>query len=338
MKVWKFLYFCILPSKRQGHTDTNPIPYPHTLSHTHILIMQEKDKLSGNYAVGVDVGGSHVCSVVVDVQSGELLSEPFTTEVDHTCSAEEIFSAWTLNLRRTISSSPVPVRQVGMAFPGPFDYAAGISHMEHKFPGIIGLNVGEILSARLLDFKGLCFKYVNDAGAFALGESLYGAAAGIGRVLVLTLGTGLGSGFVADRKIITEGDEVPKGGEVWDIPYGDGIADEKFSTRWIVGRYGQLSGIKVKGAKDVALRVGSDPEARQVFNEFGEGLADFTAPILRKFRCSDILLGGNISRSLDLFLPAMTHRYAREGMDVKVKASILLDKAAMMGAASLFGE
>ncbi len=298
--------------------------------------MQENPTLSGNYAVGVDIGGSHVCSVVVDVQTGALLSEPFTTNVDHTESAETIFSAWTDNLRHTISSSPVPVRQIGMAFPGPFDYDKGISRLEHKFPDIFGLNVGEILSARLLDFRGLSFKYVNDAGAFALGESLYGAAAEFDRVLVLTLGTGLGSGFVADRKIIREGDEVPQGGEVWYLPYGDGIADGKFSTRWIVGRYEQLTGIKVKGAKDVAIRAETDPEARRLFSEFGEGLADFTAPILRNFKCSSVLLGGNISRSMDLFLPTMLHKYAKEGMDVKVKASILLDKAAMMGAASLF--
>ena len=288
------------------------------------------------YAVGVDVGGSHICSAIVDIEKGVIVGEPLTTPVDHTCSAEEIFSAWTRNLRELISSSGLPVRKIGMAFPGPFDYDKGISHMEHKFVSIKELVVGDILQARLLDFPGLEFKYVNDAGAFALGESCYGAAKGVDKVLVLTLGTGLGSGFVEKNHIIREGDTVPPGGEVWNLPWGDDIADGAFSTRWIVGRYGELSGKVVKGAREVSMAFDTDANARQVFTEFGAGLAKFTAPLLEKFGAKDIILGGNISRSLDLFLPAMTRVYGQKGMDVHVEASSLLDKAAMLGAASLF--
>ena len=288
------------------------------------------------YAVGVDVGGSHICSSVVDLDRGVIVGEPLTTPVDHTCTAEEIFSAWTTNLRGLLSSAPQPVTMIGMAFPGPFDYDKGISHMDHKFVSIKGLNVGEILQARLLDFPGLEFRYVNDAGAFALGESHYGSAKGIDKVLVLTLGTGLGSGFVENKHIVREGDSVPPGGEVWDLPWGDDIADSAFSTRWIVGRYSALTGKVVKGAKEVALVYKTDEASRKVFTEFGSGLAKFTAPLLNKFGAKDVILGGNISRNLDLFLPAMNRVYGQKAMDVHVQASSLLDKAAMLGAASLF--
>ena len=293
-------------------------------------------EVNSRYAVGVDVGGSHVSSAVVDLEKGVIVGEPLTTPVDHTCSAEEMFSAWTKNLRELISSSGLPVRKIGMAFPGPFDYERGISHMEHKFVSIKELVVGDILQARLLDFPGLEFKYVNDAGAFALGESCYGAAKGIEKVLVLTLGTGLGSGFVENNRIIREGDTVPPGGEVWNLPWGEDIADSAFSTRRIVGRYAALSGKVVAGAKEVSMAFDTDPLAREVFTEFGADLAKFTAPLLEKFGAHDIILGGNISRNLDKFLPAMMRVYGQKGMDVHVQASSLLDKAAMLGAASLF--
>ncbi len=293
-------------------------------------------EVNSRYAVGVDVGGSHVSSAVVDLEKGVIVDEPLTTPVDHTCSAEEMFSAWTKNLRELISSSGLPVRKIGMAFPGPFDYERGISHMEHKFVSIKELVVGDILQARLLDFPGLEFKYVNDAGAFALGESCYGAAKGVGKVLVLTLGTGLGSGFVENNRIIREGDTVPPGGEVWNLPWGEDIADSAFSTRRIVGRYAALSGKVVAGAKEVSMAFDTDPLAREVFTEFGADLAKFTAPLLEKFGAHDIILGGNISRNLDKFLPAMMRVYGQKGMDVHVQASSLLDKAAMLGAASLF--
>jgi len=288
------------------------------------------------YAVGVDIGGTHISSAVVDLSTGELCAEPHSTDIDQDRSAEEIFSAWTKNLRLTLAESPTPVSLIGMAFPGPFDYEKGVSHMEHKFADINGLNVGEILSARMLEHRGLEFRYVNDAGAFALGESFFGAAKDMKRVLVLTLGTGLGSGFIDNHKIVRTGGKVPEGGEVWDLPYGGGIADEAFSTRWIVKRYKELSGRDVKGARDVALRHGFDDEAKVLFNEFGWRLADFTIPLLKDFECTNLLLGGNISRSLNLFINSMKHRYGQSDMDVDVKASTLLDKAAMLGAASLF--
>ena len=288
------------------------------------------------YAVGVDIGGTHICSAIVDLSKGVIVGEPHNTPIDHTCSAEEIFSAWTSNLRELISGSGLPVRKIGMAFPGPFDYDKGISHMEHKFASIKELVVGDILQARLLDLPGLEFKYVNDAGAFALGESCFGAAKGVEKVLVLTLGTGLGSGFVENNQIVRDGETVPPGGEVWNLPWGDDIADAAFSTRWIVGRYSALTGKVVNGAKEVAMVFDTDEAAREVFTEFGAGLAKFTAPLLEKFGAKDVILGGNISRNLDLFLPAMTRVYGQKGMDVHVQASSLLDKAAMLGAASLF--
>ncbi len=289
-----------------------------------------------NLAIGVDIGGSHVSSAVIDLRNGSIIGEPQSVEIAHTASAEEIFSAWTTDLRLTINQGCKDVRQVGMAFPGPFDYEKGISHMEHKFVSIKGLEVGRILQDRMLEFPGLEFRFVNDAGAFALGESNFGAAKGMGKVLVLTLGTGLGSGFIEDNKVVRTGGYVPEGGEVWNLPFEDGIADEAFSTRWVVKRWKELTGQDVPGARDVAIRCGFDENARRLFTEFGSRLAEFTIPLLKNFGCSNVLLGGNISRNLNNFADAMQRRYGQGGMSVTVKASTLLDRAAMFGAASLF--
>lgn len=290
----------------------------------------------GKHAIGVDIGGSHITSAIVDLQKGEITGYPVTTDVDHTSPAEVIFSAWTENLRLLINESGIQVGQIGMAFPGPFDYDKGVSWMEHKFRSIHGINIGQTLSARLLEFKGLEFRFVNDAGAFALGESSFGAAKDTDRAIVLTLGTGVGSGFVAGHTIVRTGDTVPEGGEVWNLPFHDGIVDEAFSTRWVTGRYKELTGKTVQGAKDVAMRYMFDDAAKQIFTEYGYRLAEFTAPWLKRFDCSTLVLGGNISRSLGLFLQPLQRAYGQAGLTVEVKGSVLLDKAAMLGAASLF--
>ena len=288
------------------------------------------------YAVGVDIGGSHIASALVNLETSEIIGHPVTTDVDHTSPAEVIFSAWTENLRLLMNESGLPVKQIGMAFPGPFDYDKGISWMEQKFAAIHGINIGQTLAARLLEFKDLKFKYVNDAGAFALGESSFGAAKDDERVIVLTLGTGVGSGFVANHKIVREGDTVPPGGEVWLLPFHEGIVDEAFSTRWVIGRYKELTGVAVQGAKDVAIRYDYDAAAKQLFTEYGYRMAEFTIPWLEKFQCKTLLLGGNISRSLPLFIEPLQRGYSQAGLTVNVKGSVLLDKAAMLGAASLF--
>lgn len=289
-----------------------------------------------NLALGVDVGGSHICSAVIDIETGTIVGEPFTTDVAHTEPADVLFAAWADNLTRCLAAAPEPVTRIGLDFPGPFDYAKGISHMEHKMPHIKGLSVADELRKRMPGSENLEFRFVNDANAFALGEAYFGGAKDADRVVVLAIGTGLGSGFIADHKVVESGDTVPPEGEVWNLPYGDDIADALFSTRGITGRYEKLTGVKLPGAKEIAERYDTDPAARQTLDAFGWELADFTAPLIEKFQCKDILIGGNIARCLNLFGPKLRERYAELGLEVNVRACQLLSDAAMMGAAALY--
>lgn len=152
----------------------------------------------------------------------------------------------------------------------------------------------------------------------------------------VTLGTGVGSGFVSDRKLVTSGDEVPADGWVYCLPFGGGIVDEAFSTRGIIRRYEELTGETLTGARDVAARYDADPAARRLFDVYGEELAQFAGPVLTRFNADVLVLGGNISRAYPLFGPALERRFAADGIRVAVRTSALLDHAAMIGAASLF--
>lgn len=289
-----------------------------------------------NLALGVDVGGSHVCSAVIDIDAGTIVTEPVVTDVDHTSSAEILFAAWAENLDKSLDAAPAPITRIGMDFPGPFDYTKGISEMEHKLPHIKGLSVADELRRRMRHNEGLEFRFVNDASAFALGESHFGAARNDDRVIVFAIGTGLGSGFVAGHKIVETGDTVPPAGEVWNLPYKDSIGDDYFSTRGILNRYEKLTGVKLNGAKDVADRYATEPAAQQTWHDFGYELADFAVPLLQQFDCQNILICGNISRSLALYHDKMQERFAEAGLTINVKGTKLFGDAAMMGAASLF--
>lgn len=135
------------------------------------------------YAVGADIGGSHICSAVVDLTTGEICGEPLSGKVDCDAGAGEILGAWADNIRQSIAASGLKaVRRVGFAFPGPFDYEHGVSLIRgvNKFERIYGLDISESLFPLLRRSGAEEFRYVNDASAFALGECLGGAACDAG--------------------------------------------------------------------------------------------------------------------------------------------------------------
>ncbi len=291
------------------------------------------------YALGVDIGGSHVCSAVVDLATGQLCGEPHTDKVDAAAGARTIAGAWAANIRRTAAASGIGrIRCAGFAFPGPFDYERGISLIRgvRKFERIYGLDVAATLYPLLRECGTEEFRYVNDAAAFALGECLGGVADGAERVVALTLGTGVGSGFVAGRRLVTSGDEVPANGWVYCLPFEGGIVDEAFSTRWVCGRYRELTGQEISGAREAAERHAEDPAARRLFDEYGERLAAFAAPVAERFRADMLVLGGNISRAYPLFGPAMKRRLEADGHRIRIGLPARPDHAALIGAASLF--
>lgn len=298
------------------------------------------EQSGSRYAVGVDVGGSHSCAAVVDLLSGEPVGVPCQAPLDSKACAQEIVSALSKNIEEAVKTSGVAaVDGAGLAFPGPFDYVHGVSIVRGvgKYDGIYGLDVRMSLLSGLRG-RGVCdLRFLNDASAFALGESASGAAKGAGRVVAITLGTGVGSGFVADGKLVESGDDVPLNGWVYHLPFENGIVDEAFSTRWVCRRYLELSGRTVPGAKEVSDRCREGEAcAMELFSEYGRRFAQFVSPVLTRFKADILVLGGNISRAYGFFGPALEKGLSEAGCRTGVRTSTLLDKAALVGAASLF--
>lgn len=294
----------------------------------------------GGYAIGVDVGGSHSCAAVIDLSSGKIAGSPCEVPLDSRAGAREIVTVLAGNIAGALETSGVgQVSGAGLAFPGPFDYGRGISevHGVGKYDRIYGLDVSLSLFSCLQDRGVKDFRFVNDASAFALGESAAGSGKGAGRMVAITLGTGVGSGFVADGKLVDEGEGIPPFGWVYCLPFEDGIADDAFSTRWICRRYLELSGKHVQGAKEVAGRCREGEFcAIGLFNEYGRRLAQFVSPVLARFKADVLVLGGNISKAYGFFGPALEKGLAEAGCRTPVRTSALFDRAALVGAASLF--
>ena len=132
-------------------------------------------------AIGIDVGGSGCRLAVVNTATGEVEGAVVRLEHDLQTSAQDVLVA----LRAALDG--FPSLPVGLGFPGRVDGSTvrTAPNLRSTWPGT---DVAEALGKPDLAL-------LNDADAAAVAEQRLGAAAGeVGTVLVITVGTGLGSG------------------------------------------------------------------------------------------------------------------------------------------------
>lgn len=272
-----------------------------------------------------DVGGSHVSAAVCcapDLSLGPVASAPHPAE--HTSDG---FLGLLHGLGMKALAGRDGVMGVMLAVPGPFDLVAGVSLMRHKLPYLYGIDLRQALAARF-GIQVAQVRFLNDADAYLLGEVGAGAARGFRRAAGLTLGTGIGAAFAVDGRLVTDGPGVPAGGEIWNLPYQGGIVEDFISSRAIVGNFERLTGGK-REVVDLAAAAPSDPKAQQAFTEFGNHLGEVIRTLLAGFQAEVIVLGGGISRSANLFLPAVQAQLGDS--PVQLRVSELKDKAALVG-------
>ena len=294
------------------------------------------------YAIGVDIGGSHISTVLVDVNSGNMIKGSLTeVSVDNQASANDILDRWATAICETmLFVDREKLVGIGFAMPGPFDYKNGVALLKNvaKYDSLYGINVGDELRKRLDLPSGFPFHYSNDALSFAIGECWVGKASNYKNVVAITLGTGFGSAFLTNGVPVIEGERVPEKGYVYHIPYKDGIADDYFSTRWFVNEYKSRSGNSVKGVKEIAAYVDKDETAKELFDDFGASLANFLVPVLSTFDAACLVIGGNISGAYALFGDAFHRVFMEKQMNIEVVISELMESAAMVGSARLMEE
>jgi glucokinase len=273
-----------------------------------------------------DVGGSHVSAAVCSVPEyrlGNVVEAPLPSEGTSEAFIEEL-----ARLAVDAGGSATGIAGTAMAMPGPFDYENGVSWMRHKMPYLYGVNIRQALASRMAWEEGR-IRFLNDAAGFLWGEIGAGAARSVQRATGITLGTGVGSAFAAGGRVVTQGPGVPKGGEIWSIPFAGGIVEDLISTRAIKGRYRELTGTDREVAQIAAAAPG-DPVAVQVFAEFGRNLGTVLRELMGEFDPEVVVFGGGIARSATLFLPAVLS--ALQGLRMQPRISSLGERAPLLGA------
>ena len=147
-------------------------------------------------AIGIDIGGTGIKGAVVDVATGELLSDRVKLPTPKGGRPQDIIET-TRKLLATVSAGTTDL-PIGVCFPAVVKngHTMSAANVSDKW---IGLAAEKLFEKGL----GMPIHFVNDADAAGYAESQFGAAQGVsGVVLLTTLGTGIGTALINDGELV----------------------------------------------------------------------------------------------------------------------------------------
>ena len=304
--------------------------------------------MSSGPVIGVDAGGTKLLAGVVreDLTLGHCVrrlwsggdrAEVLDTMVEAVAAAGE-------------------ARAVGFGIPSLVEFATGVSVSSVHLP-LDGVPFRDVMEERL----GVPVYVDNDANLAALAEQRVGAGRGFANVVMLTLGTGIGSGVVLDGRLMrgATGAASEIGHMTVDLhgPPCQGTCPgrgclEVMASGTAIGREGTDAGRRlpdsalgravaqrglVTGEEVAALAVSGDEAACAVMAGIGRNLGAGLASVVNIFEPEVIVIGGGAAAAGNLLLdPArevVAQRALRPGRDsVRIVPAALGEQAGVVGA------
>ncbi len=247
-------------------------------------------------AIGVDVGGSGIKGAAVDTATGELASARhriLTPQPSTPQACVQVIGRIVRTISREFpaaAKAPVGVGVPAVVLNGVTKTAANID------PGWIDFDADRALERSLKR----SVRMVNDADAAGLAEMRFGAGVGRrGTVVVLTLGTGVGSGFFVDGRLVPNT---------------------------------ELGHMEIRG-RDAERRSSAAARVRRglSWKAWAEDLDEHLIAIHRLFWPELLILGGGVSKNADKFIPRLT-------VPAEVVPAALKNEAGIVGAALFAAE
>ena len=186
--------------------------------------------------LGIDVGGTNTAFGFVDVNGKCVAESSIQTKAQN--SAADLFSRLHPEIEKlyqTISDKYL-LKGIGVGAPNANYYRGTVENPPNLKWGVV--NVVEILK----QYYDVPVAITNDANASAIGEMLFGAAKGMKDVIVITLGTGLGSGVVVDGKLVYGSDGFA--GEIGHTVYDPNGRQCGCGKKGCLETYASATGIK----------------------------------------------------------------------------------------------
>ena len=316
--------------------------------------MEQKKK----YYVGIDLGGTFIKGGIVD-EAGEIVySDKVPTETEK--GGERVamnIAVLADTLMGAMHLTKDDVVGLGMGVPGMIDSKAGnvifAGNLQWK-----DFHIAEKVSTLM---GGMKVKIANDANVAALGEAKFGAAKGCENMVMITLGTGVGAGIIAEGMllegnksagaelghsvIVMDGEQCSCGRKGCFEAYSSATAlirdtrrameAHRDSDMWEIGGLDEVTGKTAFDYKD------ADPYAKEVVDHYLKHLACGLANVANIFRPEIILLGGGVCAQGNNLVKPLQKLLDKEifagelGPKVKIRIAELGNSAGLLGAAAL---
>jgi glucokinase len=248
-----------------------------------------------------------------------------------------------------LSNSGNRLDAIGIGAPGPLDLDNGIFKRLPNLPDWDGFNIRGALAS----YYGVPVAVQNDANAAALGEAVHGGGRGCDSVYYITISTGIGGGYIVNRKIVTGYNHLT--GEIWALPvdnFGEqDILINSASGPGIVrtakkllmsGRASSLADSETFDSEDVFKHAQQgDDLAREVMKSAVRNMAYAIITILLAIDPEVILIGGGLACDDDCMINPIRsmlaeQAYFSEHRNANIRKALLWEKAVLYGAVSLF--
>lgn len=288
------------------------------------------------HAIGVDVGGTKILAGVVrdDGTIVRRVERPTPTE-----SQDELLRAIKSLVDELVDDG---VMGIGVAVPGTIDYDRGRCVFAANVP-LVGANVREWLTER----QPLPVAVENDARAATIGEWRAGAARGASDVVMLTIGTGLGSGVIAAGRPYRGAS-----GAATELGHMVVVHDGRVCNGACTGRghlEAYVSGLAATAAaaarispppdarRLVELAVDGEATARSILDEMGAYLGSALGALANTFEPEVFVIGGGFGLAAwEFLLPAATEVLRREAL-MPARDRVRIARAALGSDAGLVG-
>ncbi|MFN6947056.1 MAG: ROK family protein [Cytophagaceae bacterium] len=285
--------------------------------------------------LGLDIGGTFIKAGLVN-DKGEISSAkkiPTPGIIANNNFSENILQVIKEYQKET------PIKGVGIGFPGLLDQKKEGVLFLPNIPSIANLSIVPYLKEQL----NLPVRIENDANCAALGEYIYGK--GNENMLLMTLGTGIGSGAVIEGKLFTGGRG--NGMEAGHIISSDGkTIEDHIGTAGILAfcqsQIDAANGNSVLNGKEFTPKmiydaaVAKDEVAISVINYIGNYLGESLVTIIRILDVDQVLIGGGIAAASDLFLPE-TEKVLKQYLPSYYTNTLVIEHASLKNDAGLLG-
>jgi glucokinase len=264
----------------------------------------------------VDLGGTNLRAALVD--SHGRIHERFKFKTPAADDADEIVSAISNAVNACSKQAAQSVTAVSVVVPGSVQHGSGIVVNAPNIPSLAGFTLGVALEKELSTPVLL----ENDANAAALGEMWKGASRDCQTSVCLTLGTGVGSGIILDRKLWRGIDGT--GGEIGHTsvdPFGGvkckcgnvGCLEVCASASAIVrmareeltntpqSSLHSILASELSSERISRAAIEGDELALGIFRKVGTYLGIAIANVVNTLNPEMIVIGGGVSASFDLF-------------------------------------